>query len=377
MRWSCIVTAALLCALGAPAVLMGQGYGPPVEAKALEITANGPFEVQDEAVSDVRLVGLDEDDVGKIVLHSRIRRISLVKCTITEHLCALVAKAAPRALSVQHCRSTTRRQLVALMGLGSLHEFRLTGDEELNIADSEEPLALASSVRLFGCSAVHGRLFDLVRSALAKCSLLEELELSDVGMASGDPVLLSMRGIKRLILSGNLGVTDRYLVDQVCKVSTLECLKIDRCTQVTVGGLTHLRELKRLTHLSMGGLLFDIEVVAALSTLPGLAAMDVSLTTAPAAALRQLLVLPSLRSLTAIGTCVDDEMLLEVKEDLGRLEHISLAWCEGISDAGARIIARNSMALKTLDVSGCPNISRDGRAALRWILADRGTLLDD
>ena len=377
MRSILMVAITLLCSSLAPASLMSQNEssargGWPI---TITITPKGPFEVLEEEVSGVNLIGLDERAITRLVLHDRIQRVSVIECPITDCLCALIARISPQSLALEFCRSTTRRNLFTLMGLASLHDLRLVDGSALVVDDGSDPLVIGPDVRVFRCAHVRGMLFDLVVSALVKCAPLEDLELSYVpGVA--DPVPLAMKGLRKLVLSGNYGVTDSYLSEQVCSVDTLEALDIDGCSRVTASGLRRIGELKQLKHLRIGALVIDSAAVAALSTLQGLTSVDIGLSRAPTAVLRQLFALPSLRSITAIGSCVDDQLLLEVGEDIAKLEYLSLALCDGITDVGARVIASNAVAMKELDLLGCPRISSECRSALKWLFADRRIWVD-
>jgi hypothetical protein len=193
---------------------------------------------------------------------------------------------------------------------------------------------------------------------------LSHSDVTDAGLAHLRP----LRRLTELNLGGCERITDLGLA-HLTALRRLKTLNLSRCPQITDKGIIHLRTLIRLEELDLSRCpQITDEGIKHLGTLPRLTSLDLSGTDITDAGLIHLSHLNTLTNLKLYKCDITDKGLAHLRA-FTQLTHLSLEGCELITNRGLRhlhylpkLVALNLMGCRRLTHRGVAAINRPGLA---------------
>jgi hypothetical protein len=187
---------------------------------------------------------------------------------------------------------------------------------------------------------------------------LSHSDVTDAGLAHLRP----LRRLTELNLGGCERITDLGLA-HLTALRRLKTLNLSRCPQITDKGMIHLRTLIRLEDLDLSRCSWITdEGIKHLGALPRLTSLDLSGTDITDAGLVHLSHLNALTNFKLYRCDITDKGLAHLRA-FTQLTHLSLEGCELITNRGIRHL-RYLPKLVALNLMGCRRLTHRGVAAL-------------
>lgn len=279
--------------------------GVPVSDAAAELIAGLP------GLTGVRLTGstLSDKGLATLVRAPGLNDLTLdgVKTITDEGVRSLRESKKLRFLSLSNTK-VTDDGLAALAGAPNLLHLQLNGCTAVTDAGLVHVGAIPTLVRLDLASlTLEKGIAELKRLPALKALLLTGAKVSDTALVS----LSELKLLEELYLAKTL-ITDVAL-ESIGKVETLRTLYLDDCSKITSAGLAHLKGLKNLQVLWLGGTAADDEGMRHLADLPALETLKVTGTKVSDACIEELARSPRLYQFNYSGSKITRDGIARLK----------------------------------------------------------------